>query len=60
MKKDAEGCTFRISHLNHFFIFFNQKKHFERDIKQADSVHMASNIVEAYAQHANFILKETF
>lgn len=47
MKKDAEGCTFRISHL--ILFFFNQKKHFERDVKQADSVHMASNIVEAYS-----------
>lgn len=30
------------------------------DVKQADSTHMAINIVEAYAQHANFILTELF
>lgn len=30
------------------------------DVKQADSKHMAINIVVAYAQHAYFILKELF
>jgi len=30
------------------------------DVKQADSTHMAINIVEAYAHCANFILKVLF
>lgn len=30
------------------------------DVKQVDGTHIAINIVEAYAQHANFILKELF
>lgn len=53
-KKKAEGCT---PIYNASFI---QKLRVEMDGKQADSTHMAINVVEADTQHGNCTLTELF